>query len=322
MRVAAKEPVLSVVIPAYNVAPFVGAAVRSALAQTFADLEVVVVDDGSTDNTAEVLAAIHDPRLRVMRKPNGGLSSARNAGIRAARGRYVGLLDGDDVWMPEKAERQIAVLEREPGVTLTYSHSAYLDEDGTPNGTLLLSREASPTWRQMVLRNHLGNGSTAVGRRGDLLAAGLFDERFRTAFEEYELWPRLMRSSGRGIRLVPEVLTGYRIRGNSGSARLDSFMHQAELAHALLREKMPDVPRRMVDLGLAFSYRIAARKAASSGRTREALRFLGKAVRAAPSVAVRDPRFVGTLALACAGGRGQRLMYGVLRRLVGAHHRC
>ena len=116
-------PALSVVIPAYNVARFITAAVELALAQTMGDLEVIVVDDGSTDETATLVRCISDPRVVLVNKPNGGLSSARNAGIRVARGRYLGFLDGDDIWFPEKAEKQIAALEAEPGITMTYSHS-------------------------------------------------------------------------------------------------------------------------------------------------------------------------------------------------------
>lgn len=315
------SPLLSVVIPAYNIAPYLDEAVRSVLAQTLADLEVVVVDDGSTDHTPAVLAAIRDPRLRVVRKLNGGLSSARNAGLRAARGRYFGLLDGDDIWMQRKAELQVAMLENNPDVTLTYSHSAYLHEDGTPTGALLVSGIAAPTWRQMVVRNHIGNGSTAIGRRDDLLAAGLFDERFRTAFEEYELWPRLLRHSGRGIRLVPEVLTGYRIRNGSGSMQLGSFARQAELARDVLRAKMPDIPRHLLNLGLAFSYRITARKAASLGLRREAMHYLGLALRTAPTVALRDPRFLPTVALACSAGRGEQALHRGVRIAMAALRR-
>lgn len=315
-------PLLSIVIPAYNVGPFLEEAVRSALGQSFREFEVIVVDDGSTDHTPEVLATIRHERLRVIRKANGGLSSARNAGIRAARGRYLGLLDGDDVWMPEKAARQIAVLERRPDVTLTWSDFAYLNEDGTPSGALLLSSIASPTWRQMVVRNHVGNGSTAIGRTQDFLAAGLFDEHFRTAFEEYELWPRLMRRTGRGFQLVPEALTGYRIRRGSGSMRLDSFARQAELARELLHEKMPDIPLSLLDLGLAFSYRVTARKAASLGQRVEAMRYLGLALRTAPHVVLRDPRFLGTVALACSAGRAERGLYRAMQGIMAALGRC
>lgn len=239
----AAAPLLTVVVPAYNVAPWFGDAVRSALGQTMPDLEVVVVDDGSTDATPLVLAGIRDPRLRVVRQANAGLAAARNAGIRAARASFFGLLDGDDVWMPGKAERQLAALERAPEATLTYSHSAYLDASGRPDGTYLLSRLASPSLRQMILRNHVGNGSTPIGRTADFLAAGLFDVRLRTALEDYEMWPRLMHRTGRGLLLVLEVLTGYRVRGDSLSQRFDGFLRHAEMARTLLPKPCPTCPR-------------------------------------------------------------------------------
>src|SRR5689334_849057 len=107
-----RAPTLSVIIPAYNVESYIETAVVSALDQTFTDLEVIVVDDGSTDGTAKVLQAIanrrDDPRLLILTQQNRGLSSARNAGIGHARGEFIGLLDGDDAWRPEKADKHVA----------------------------------------------------------------------------------------------------------------------------------------------------------------------------------------------------------------------
>jgi len=310
-------PLLSVVIPSFNMARWIEAAVQSVLDQTLRDLEVVVVDDGSTDATPQILAAIPDKRLRVVRQTNGGLAAARNTGIRAARGVFLGLLDGDDTWMPQKAERQVAVLQRDPGLTLTYSHSAYLDEDGTPSGLLLRSDHAAPDWRDMILRNHVGNGSTPIGRTADFIEAGLFNEQLRTAAEDYEMWPRMMHRTGRRIALVPEVLTGYRVRNSSSSMQFDGFLRQARLARDLLREGIPEAPAALLDLGLAGSYRIAARKAAAMGRGGEALRYLATAARIAPRILVQDPRFLGTLALALMGGRGQRGLHSVMRLTLG-----
>ena len=121
-------PRLSVIVPAYNSAPYIEEAVRSVLAQTMPDLEVVVVDDGSPDESAAVVSAIDDQRVRLVRKANGGLASARNAGISAARGEVLGFLDGDDRWRPDKAQSHLEVLDTECGVGLTFSHSAYIDQ--------------------------------------------------------------------------------------------------------------------------------------------------------------------------------------------------
>jgi glycosyltransferase involved in cell wall biosynthesis len=311
-------PRLSVVIPAYNVAPWVEAAVRSVLRQTLSNLEVIVVDDGSTDDTPLVLQRIDDPRLRVIRQDNGGLAAARNTGILAARAEYLGLLDGDDTWMPDKAMRQIRVLDDSPDVTMTYSHSAYLHEhDGSPNGALLLSRSISPSFRDMIIRNHIGNGSTPIGRTADFIQAGLFDRR-PLYLEDYEFWPRLMRQTGRRFQLVPEVLTGYRVRNGSGSTQLARFARSSEIACDLMREKMPDVPASWLDLGLASLYRITARKAASFGLRQEALHYLSLAVRKAPSIMLKDARFFPTLAISCSAGRGQAALYGLMRRFMAA----
>src|SRR3954466_14096555 len=108
-------PDISIVVPAYNVAGYLAEALRSALAQKGVTLEVIVVDDGSTDGTSKVIALFAgDPRLRVIRQANAGLPAARNTGVAAATGRYVGFLDGDDVWLDGKAARHVELLDANP----------------------------------------------------------------------------------------------------------------------------------------------------------------------------------------------------------------
>ena len=108
---------VSVIIPAFNMGAFVGEAIESALTQTFADIEVIVVDDGSVDDTRTVSQRF-EPRIRYAWQPNGGVNVARNHGIRLARGTAIAFLDADDVWLPRKLERQMAVLEVRPEVKL------------------------------------------------------------------------------------------------------------------------------------------------------------------------------------------------------------
>src|SRR6201994_3251093 len=120
---------LSVVIPAFNAATTIRAAVRSTLSQTMPVLEVIVVDDGSTDATAEVVAAMEDPRVRLVSRANGGPSAARNAGIAAARGEWVAFLDSDDLWLPRYVETATAALSGAPNPGFAYT-DAYVFHAG------------------------------------------------------------------------------------------------------------------------------------------------------------------------------------------------
>jgi glycosyltransferase involved in cell wall biosynthesis len=294
-------PVLSVVIPAYNVGRYIAVAVASALDQTLAEIEVIVVDDGSTDDTHVILERFTDPRLRILRKPNGGLSSARNVGVAAATGRYIGFLDGDDAWRPGKAMRQVSALHAEPGVGITYSHSAYMDVEGRETGRLLVSGPDRPSLRDMILRNRVGNGSTAVVRTEALLAAGPFDERLRSC-EDWEMWVRILRDTRTTALLVPEVLTLYRINPSGLSMDFSGFLHGAEAAAARIAAETPEVSPALVRRGLAMSYRIAATKALHGGSRRICATLLMRAVALCPWLPLTDPRLLPTAALLAVPG--------------------
>jgi len=293
---AVQAPTLSVVIPAYNVQQFIADAVNSTLTQTFTDLEIVVVDDGSTDRTAEIVTAMTDPRVRLVSKPNGGLSSARNAGIRAARGRYIGLLDGDDRWLPFKAARHVEAMERDPTIGVTFSQSAYVDEEGRRTGQLLATRLAEPTLHDLIRYNHLGNGSTPVVRKEVFEAVGLFDEQLR-ASEDYDVWIRVLHRRAGRVILVDEVLTEYRVRSNSLSMEPDVFVPNGEAVHAKLRRELTDVPTHVLNHGLANIYRIAGRKCLSTGRFDEAWFWTMKARQTYPRLFLVDRKSCATFVL-------------------------
>ncbi len=122
---------VSIVIPCYNQGRYLASAVESALAQTHKDVEVVVVDDGSTDDTAQVMERFAgDPRVTLLRQENRGPSAARNAGVAASKGAFLNFLDADDDITPEKLERQLAVMEADPGIGFAYCDIGYMDEDG------------------------------------------------------------------------------------------------------------------------------------------------------------------------------------------------
>mgnify|MGYP001146457269 FL=1 len=111
-----KQHLVSVVIPAYNAELYIKHAIDSILCQSHSDLEVIIVNDGSTDNTQAIVMSFTDPRVRLVNKTNGGMSSARNAGVDQAKGEYLAFLDADDYWMPDKLEKQISLLNKKPNI--------------------------------------------------------------------------------------------------------------------------------------------------------------------------------------------------------------
>jgi glycosyltransferase involved in cell wall biosynthesis len=320
---------LSVVVPCYNVGALAAEAVGSLLRQTMAALEVVAVDDGSTDDTLARLLAFADPRLTVVTQANRGLAAARNTGIRHARAPLIGFCDGDDVWFPEKAARQLAVMDADPAVGLTFSHSAYLDEAGVPTGQLLVSRCRQPTARDLVRRNHVGNGSTAIVRRECFAAAGLFDESLASC-EDAEMWTRLSVFAPHVLRLVPEPLTGYRVRATSQMHTFDAYIAGSRTYLERYRSYVPGYGPRDAERTYALHLRILSRKAFSSGDVDLSRAILLEALRRSPGIVVRDVRalaMTGLHALALvlpARARtlpyrvGRRVLRGAYGRLVGA----
>jgi glycosyltransferase involved in cell wall biosynthesis len=286
---------ISIIIPAYNVQDYVAEAISSALSQTLQHVEVIVVDDGSTDETANIVRAFNDPRLKLVRQANGGLSAARNTGLRYASAKYIGFLDADDRWHPDKARQHLAVMEVDPTIGLTFSHSAYIDERGTETGRTLFSLVREPSLKQMILRNHVGNGSSPIVRYECFTDAGSFDEALRSC-EDWEMWVRILRDTCFRARLIPGILTYYRINTRSLSMNFDGFVRYAELAAAKIRKDTPQVSSGTVNRGLAMIYRIAGTKAFGNSDKPRASTLLVRAIAISPRILVTDPRFIGTVA--------------------------
>ena len=214
----ADAPLFTVVIPAHNTAATVGAAIASALAQSRSDLEIIVVDDGSTDNTVSVARQYEsDPRLRVVTRERGGPGAARNTALALASGRYVSMLDSDDLWLPTHLETAARALEQDPKPALAYSDAWELDD---PPG--LIRREsaggefgrldAETFLRRLVERNFLFNSSVTI-RREVLEAVGGCNEQLRAAVD-FDLWLRIA-AAGYDAVGVNDRDTVYRVRRGS-----------------------------------------------------------------------------------------------------------
>jgi len=198
---------ISVVIPAYNAARFLPRCLESVFAQTLKPLEVIVVDDGSTDNTAAVAEELG---ATVLRRPNGGPGAARNAGIQFATGEWIALLDADDLWAAEKLERQAACIR--PETVLVYAGVRNFDDHGTHGEELAI--DAIAARKMLRYRNPIATSSVLM-RRKAALADGGFREEIHSC-EDWEMWMRLQRMGQ--FEVVAEPLTDYYVYPQSLSA--------------------------------------------------------------------------------------------------------
>jgi glycosyltransferase involved in cell wall biosynthesis len=219
---------VSVVIPAYNHERFVGIAVASALRQTRPPLEIVVVDDGSTDATASRVAEF-GPDVRLISQPNGGVSSARNTGIAEASGDLIAFLDADDEWCPAKLERQVAAFEADPDLGLVHCAVEDISADGAVLARHIDGLSGWVADELLLLRRPvvLGGGSGFIVPRDVLHLIGGFDPRLSTS-ADWDVVYRVARSYRIGF--VPEVLLRYRLHGGNMHTNIDRMRSDMLLA--------------------------------------------------------------------------------------------
>jgi glycosyltransferase involved in cell wall biosynthesis len=227
---------VSAIIPVFNGAATLRQAIDSALAQGSGRLELIVVDDGSTDSTPAIIES-YGTHIRQIRQSNAGPAAARNAGVRNAQGQYLAFLDADDRWLPGMLDRAIVMLDSDPDCVMVYGNLFMVDSDGRSLGTSLIHHEYShpPSMEEILQRMWPIMPSAALIRRSAFDACGGFVEEFRGAgFEDAFLWLRL-REQGH-FRYVPEPLAAWRFSWfpNPLKARPDS--RDAETFARLVRQ--------------------------------------------------------------------------------------
>ena len=235
------SPVVTVVMPTFNRPEYLEATIASVYAQSYPDWELVIADDGSDGAARRILEeASRDERTRVLwLDPAGNPARARNAGIRAARGRYVAFLDSDDLWEPRKLERQLAQLDREPVCRWCYTAFTRVDAAGS-----VLREEATRPWTawhgDVLLALIDGRASvrtpSVLAERALLEQAGGFDERLRTC-EDGDLWMRLALLSP--VALVDESLVRVRLNPDSWSAHAPQLLQDRERSLARFAASAP-----------------------------------------------------------------------------------
>jgi glycosyltransferase involved in cell wall biosynthesis len=274
---------VSVVIPAYNQGHYLGDAIASALGQTHDDLDIVVVDDGSTDHTREVAAGFTDPRVRYVHQQNRGLAAARNTGIREARGAYLTFLDSDDLFLPDKISALLGAMDARPELGFVAGQAVLIDEHGRRLGeTFEQGPPAEAT--DWLLGNPLHVGSVLL-RREWQSRIGFFDEALRS-YEDWDLWLRLARA-GCPMGWVPRPVSLYRFHG-AQMTRIGAQMTRATfnvLDKTFADTALPAGWRARKAEAYSRGHLRAAAQAYTAGAVDEAAANMAQAVTLDPSLA-------------------------------------
>lgn len=206
-----QPPAISVLLPVYNGGRFLRQAIDSILAQEFSDFELIAVDDGSSDNSLEILRSYTDPRLTIVRHPqNMGIVQTLRTGLAQCSGTYIARMDADDIAMPDRFRKQVSYLEQHPDAGVVDTVQAIMDESGRLTGrTNSPVTSAADIYRSLPKMNCLGHPSVMV--RGSVLRAFGYRD---VAYEDYDLW---LRIAAAGIRIVKldEPLLHFREHGSS-----------------------------------------------------------------------------------------------------------
>ena len=276
---APSVPLVSIVIPAYNAASTVERTLASAQAQTYPRLEVIVVDDGSTDDTAERVQSVarHDARVRLVAQPNAGVAAARNTGIAAANGNLIAPLDADDIWLPSKISAQVAALRHAPpNVGMVYAWWVSVDDRdavvGVAHPWSLTGEVADP----LVHVNFIGNASVPLYRRDIVEAVGGYRSRLmENGGQGCEDWDLALRVAEHApVGLAPAYLVGYRAAAQSMSSNIEQMAASFDVMIHDVSVRRPRLPRRLLREARAHFYQYLTTRAAASVPPAHVLRRL------------------------------------------------
>lgn len=210
-------PLVSVIIPVYNGELTITSTLQSVLNQSFVDFEIIIINDGSTDSTLNIVSEIQDSRLKTFSYSNAGLAISRNRGFSHAIGDFIAFLDADDLWLEDKLQAQVTALKAHPEAGVAYTWTDYIDEDDNflyPGDRVFFNGKV---YQELLLKNFLDSGSNPLIRREALTAVGEFDPSINSA-ADWDMWLRL--ASRYPFVLVPKSLVLYRQPLNSMSSNL------------------------------------------------------------------------------------------------------
>jgi len=268
-----KSPLVSVVMAAYNAQEYLNIAIDSILLQTYQNLELIIVDDGSTDSTPTIVGACSDSRIRYFRQKNKGLPAALNFGISKTAGKYIARMDADDISHPERLKKQVEYLEKNNSVALLGTSFNIIDESNCTIGRSYHLARNEDLQVEFLVRNPFGHGTIMV-RRDALEAGGGYDEN--QVIEDYDLWWRIAKNHQ--VANLTEFLYSWRVVASGISHGSSDKRQKAihEIVSRIWRETKPNLSTNQIQSGLRhyeklgpqyheqFTYMLAAFVVASS----------------------------------------------------------
>jgi len=240
-------PDVSIIIPCYNHAPYIKDAIQSCLNQSLEDIEIIVVDDGSTDTSCEIINAINDPRILIISQENQGVGAARNMGIEKAQGEFIQFLDADDFIHPDKIKKQTELLKSNKEIAFALCDVSCVNEDGDPEGNYTLSHVRD--FRNLFHALFMGGffpPHVPLLRKKDIIEAGLFsEERNLSAVADYDLWLRISAKNGK-FCYIDQKLASYRDLPESMSKRVQAMEQGQEKCLNSIIKAFPEAAAQAV----------------------------------------------------------------------------
>lgn len=292
---------ISIILPLYNSKHYIRETLDSVLAQTYPHWELIVVDDGSPDDSAEICRAIGDDRIHIFMRQNTGPCRARNFGIAQATGDFISFIDHDDIWLPEKLEKHLAHLNRRPEVGLSYGPSEFIDVNGESLGLFQVPKLSGVDAREILCRNPIGNGSVPLIRRAlfeetkfelerDTVPEVMYFDDRAARWEDVELWLRMATQTNWIFEGIPECLTLYRIVPDSIAGSPETKQAAFENGIELVRQYAPDLIAQHGAAGRAYHLRYLARRLIEAGNGRKAVAHANRALGNFPGMLLEDTR--------------------------------
>lgn len=277
-------PLVSVITPAYNAEKFIERTLESVLNQTYKNIEILVIDDGSQDKTPEIVKSVahRDHRVILLQQANAGVAAARNLAIEKSRGEFIAPIDADDIWYPQNLEKQVqCLLQSESSVGLVYAWSVDIDEEDLLTGGFHVSDYQGDVYTMLAYRNFIGNASSIVIRRSCLEEIGGYSYDLRAqgaqGCEDLDLYLRIAERYQ--VRVVPEFLIGYRQVTSSMSRNYTSMAKSHDLVLQAVQQKHPEINAVVYQWSISNFCVYLSYQSNQDGNAKNSLLWLYKALR-------------------------------------------